>query len=303
MESNKLMMSKEDHKEEILVPETPVRSPGEGRTIDISSPGTGRRSLLSNLPTNTTTPLTEARVSKLSSIIGDSSFEAKLREKTQKRKEKDDQCVLELQASMDAMDNALTQEIKRRIEMQKTMELKTEEAIIQMEMRLNEILEDRSKNFSKRLDLLEEKVEELNTRLTEEADRIPKDLELKGKEVKTLLEKFQSEFAVEKRERLTREGRIMKQLNDLAQDMSEKWKIETTERNEVLNELQTRITNIETSTKDSDDEFEKLIATEIQGLKDDLQRETNERKIEDDEIVKALNRYTENLRNSLSMLE
>lgn len=299
------MTSEEDQHQETFVPATPIRSPGEGRTIDISSPGTGRRSLLSNLSvaTNTTTPLTEARVSKLSSIIGDSSFEVKLREKSQKRKEKDEQCVMELQASMTAMDNALTQEIKRRIEMQKIMEEKTEEAILQMEMRLNEVLEDRLKTFGKRLDLLEEKVEELNTRLTEEADRIPKDLELKGREVKNLLEKFQSEFAIEKKERLTREARIMKQLNDLAQDMNEKWKIETTERIEVVNELKTTVSEIETSRKDSDDEFERLIATEIQGLKNELQQESKERKVEDKEIVEALNRYTENLRNSLSMLE
>lgn len=299
------MQIEEEHHEENYSPETPVRSLQTGRTIDISSPGTGGRSLLSNvsLATNTTTPLTEARVSKLSSIIGDSSFEAKLKEKTQKRKEKDEECLAELQASMTAMDNALTQEIKRRIEMQKVMEDKTEEAILQMEMRLNGILEDRLKCFGKRLDMLEEKVEELNTRLIEEGDRIPKDLELKGKEVKDLLEKFQSEFATEKNERLTREARIMRQLNGLAQDMSEKWKIETAERNEVVNELNSKVDKIEASRQDSDDEFERLISTEIQALKDELHRESQERRVEDDEIVEALNRYTENLRNSLAMLE
>jgi hypothetical protein len=299
------MQMEEVHHEQNYTPETPVRSPQTGRTIDISSPGTGGRSLLSNvsLATNTTTPLTEARVSKLSSIIGDSSFEAKLKEKSQKRKEKDEECLTELQASMTAMDNALTQEIKRRIEMQKVMEDKTEEAILQMEMRLNGILEDRLKCFGKRLDMLDEKVEELNTRLIEEGDRIPKDLELKGREVKDLLEKFHSEFATEKRERLTREARIMKQLNGLAQDMSEKWKIETAERVEVVNELSSQVNKIETSRQDSDDEFERLISTEIQALKDELQRESMERRVEDDEIVEALNRYTENLRNSLAMLE
>jgi SF-assemblin/beta giardin. len=46
-----------------------------------------------------------------------------------------------------------------------------------------------------------------------------------------------------------------------------------------------------------------LIASELKALKDALQQETMERKVEDDEIVEALNRYTTNLQKSLSMLD
>merc|ERR1719276_732611 len=96
-----------------------------------------------------------------------------------------------------------------------------------------------------RLGELEVKVEELNGRLNEERAKIPADLEEKGKELKDMLQSFQSEFSVERRDRLTREGRIMKQLTDQANDMSNQWKKEISEREETVAKLTKQLTNHE----------------------------------------------------------
>ena len=91
----------------------------------------------------------------------------------------------------------------------------------------------------------------------------------------------------------------MKQLTDQANDMSDQWKKEISEREETVSKLTKQLTNHENNRAEADREFETLIERELKALREDVERETNERKIEDDEIVEALNRYTDNLQSSL----
>jgi len=226
-----------------------------------------------------------------------------MKARAQKRKDNDEHCVAELRVAMNNMDRSLTQEIKRRIEGNKVLENKAREEICTMEEKLTLMLENKVNTFNERMTSLEDKVQELNERLEEEKRTIPKDIEQKGKELKEMLAGFQSEFSVERRDRLTREGRIMKQLTDHAQDMTEKWQEESSERKRDADEIKSRLEHHENSRTMADNDYDSLISSELKSLKDELQQETVERKVEDDEIVEALNRYTDNLQKSLSMLD
>lgn len=226
-----------------------------------------------------------------------------MKARAQKRKDKDEHCVAELRVAMNNMDRSLTQEIKRRIEGNKVLENKAREEISTMEEKLTLMLENKVNMFYERLTSLEDKVQELNERLEDEKQTIPMDIELKGKELKEMLVGFQNEFSVERRDRLTREGRIMKQLTDHAQDMTEKWQEESSERQRDADEIKSRLKHHENNRAQADNDYDSLISSELKLLRDELQQETMERKVEDDEIVEALNRYTENLQKSLSMLD
>jgi chromosome segregation ATPase len=197
------------------------------------------------------------------------------------------------------MDSSLSQEIKRRIEGSQNLQDECNRQVEEMEKKLMNIMTNKIQLVTDRLGELEVKVEELNERLNEERTKIPADLEKKGKELKDMLQSFQSEFSVERRDRLTREGRIMKQLTDQANDMSNQWKKEISEREETVAKLGKQLTNHESNRAEADREFETLIERELKALREDVERETNERQIEDDEIVEALNRYTDNLQSSL----
>jgi chromosome segregation ATPase len=226
-----------------------------------------------------------------------------MKARAQKRKEKDEHCIAELRVAMNNMDRSLAQEIKRRVEGNKALEMKAREEIAAMEKRLMLVLDDRVQSFRHNLNLLEEKVRELNERLEEEKRNIPHDIEQKGKELKEMLQEVQNEFSVERRDRLAREGKLMKQLNDHHQHISERWRQETEERTRDAEELKSRLEHHENNRANADEEFESLITSELKALKDALEQETMERKVEDDEIVEALNRYTANLQKSLSMLD
>ncbi len=226
-----------------------------------------------------------------------------MKARAQKRKEKDEHCVAELRVSMNNMDRSLTQEIKRRIEGNKVLEMKAIEEITAMEERMTLMLERKVEAFQSRLVLLENKVSELNDRLENEKSTVPKDIEEKGRELKDMLLTFQNEFSIERRDRLTREGRIMKQLTDHAQDLTQKWDNEKAERLKDADDLKSRLEHHENNRAQADHDFESLISTELKSLRSDLTQESMERKVEDDEIVEALNRYTANLQKSLAMLD
>mmetsp|Transcript_3076 Transcript_3076/g.4647 ORF Transcript_3076/g.4647 Transcript_3076/m.4647 type:complete len:121 (+) Transcript_3076:2-364(+) len=118
-----------------------------------------------------------------------------------------------------------------------------------------------------------------------------------------MLSVFQNEFSEERRDRLTREGRIMKQLTDHAQDLTNKWEKEGMERERDTQQLKSQLEHHENNRATADHDFEALIVRELGALRGDLEKEKNERKVEDDEIVEALNRYTENLQKSLSVID
>eukprot|EP00957_Ditylum_brightwellii_P019954 1505995-Ditylum_brightwellii.AAC.1 len=94
---------------------------------------------------------------------------------------------------------------------------------------------------------------------------------------------------IETKDRLHREGRIVKQITDASTLLTERLEQETSQRDAVVTELRQRITRNEEGRKDADLRFETLIEKELRALKADLEMEVMERKMEDDDIVEALN--------------
>ena len=68
--------------------------------------------------------------------------------------------------------------------------------------------------MEERLASVQQKVEELAARFEEERDAVPKDMELMGKQLREMLDTFQKELVEERADRLKREGRILKQMDD-----------------------------------------------------------------------------------------
>mmetsp|Transcript_11697 Transcript_11697/g.17091 ORF Transcript_11697/g.17091 Transcript_11697/m.17091 type:complete len:292 (-) Transcript_11697:194-1069(-) len=286
------------------ISETVLKTPQRMQvTQNENQPPPSASSLVTFTSPATISSSTSNAASKLSAVVGDGTFESIMKARAIKRKEKDEHCVAELRVAMTSMDRNLTQEIKRRIESNKTVDEASRERIGEMEERLKKMLEDKIDNFHFRLSLLEDKVVELNDRLDEEKMIIPSDIEKRGKELQDMLASFQTEFSVERRDRLSREGRIMKQLTDHAGELTDKWEQETLERQKDAEELKARLEHHESHRAKADEDFDSLISSELMALKESLQAESSERKEEDDEIVAALNRYTENLQQSLSMLD
>lgn len=245
---------------------------------------------------------TTPKGSKVNAVIGDGTFEALMREKTKIRKEKEEHVVAELRVCLNDMDRSLSQEIKRRLESTQTIKQECEQKIKSMEERLNNVIDERIDTVQIRFRALEQKVGDLNTRFQEEHQRIPKDIEVIGKELETMVTSLQESFTNERKDRLNREGRILKQLTLATEDLGSQWKEERFERDTKVAELHTRLQEFEDSHEKSSTQLEIFMETELQKVREELKNEITERQEDGDEIVEALNRFSSNLQNSLSMM-
>jgi len=249
---------------------------------------------------STTTPLSSAKASRSAAVVGDGTFEELMKERARIRKEKDEHSIAELRVQMAGMDRSLSTEIKRRIDLNRSAEKSCSAQVSQMEERLSRIIDDRATLLEERLSAVETKVQELNLRLTEERERIPKDIEKRGEELGRMLKLLQSDLATERRDRLSREGRIAKQVEDHRQFVEQLMEEERAERKQSSDEIRREVARINNSKEREGETFEQMIVRELEELRMAMGQEVQERRVEDDEIVAALNRYTENLQRSLA---
>ena len=182
------------------------------------------------------------------------------------------------------------------------MKKKLFHTVNELQQKFDKTIEEHTTKIKSHMMQLEDKINDLNSRLEEEKTKIPKDIERKGKDLQNMLHSFQQEFQIEKKDRLNREGRILKQMHDYEDHVTEKLKAMILERDEMVLELKTMLEKSENGRKEADMKFQRLITEELNLLRLDVSKETKERKLEDDEIVEALNRYTRNLQSSLSVI-
>ena len=218
------------------------------------------------------------------------------------RKEKEEHSLAQVTIQLTAAERALTMETQRRIQSTHAIQKSCTQKIQDMERNFERILNERSLRMEERLVNVQQKLEELTNRFEEEKESVPKDMECRGKELKEMLDTFQNELSEERSDRLKREGRMLKQMDDHSSAIYGAIEKETTEREKIAYDLQTRIDDNERLRNQSEMDLQAKIQNEIEELKGMLDREEQERKLGDDEIVVALDRYTKQLQSSLSVI-
>jgi len=193
-------------------------------------------------------------------------------------------------------------ETQRRIQSTHSIQKSCTQKIQDMEQNFERILDERSLRMEERLVSVQQKVEELTERFEEEKEAVPKDMEAKGKELKVILDSFQKELAEERSDRLNREGRILKQMDDLSSTIFKATEEETTTRDDISQRLQMRIEENERLRSQSEYELQFKIQNEMSELKGMIEKEKEERAMGDDGIIDALNSYTQTLQSSLSVI-
>lgn len=240
---------------------------------------------------------------KLSSmVIGDGSFEAMMKDRSRMRKEKEEHSLAQVTIQLTAAERALTTETQRRIQSTHAIQKSCTQKIQEMEHNFERILNERSLRMEERLVSVQQKVEELTTRFEEEKEAVPKDMESRGKELKEILDSFQKELSEERSDRLNREGRILKQMDDHSSDIFGAIEEETNVRERISQGLQTRIEHNERLRSQSEYELQSRIQNEMSELKVMIEEEKQARSMGDDQIIMGLNRYTQQLQSSLSVI-
>ncbi|CAN0296678.1 unnamed protein product [Pylaiella littoralis] len=230
------------------------------------------------------------------------AFDSDMKTGTRVRREQDEHRIAQLTAELTRLEKTLSQEIKRRVEMNKSVQVWGENEVDQMSERLQSTILARSEAIGSRLDSICSKIDTLEQKFDVQMAKIPVDIKQRGEELHKMLIDFEGKFEAERISRLEREGRILKQLADHEQEVATDFESERTSRENTYADLRRILDENVRSRMKGDEKFQSFVREELAALRNmvSLERQTRER--DDGEIVDALNRYTSKLQSSLKII-
>ena len=164
------------------------------------------------------------------------------------------------------------------------------------------MIQQQSQTISLRVGALQQRLQDLELQVDTMTTEIPLSVEKQWQKISQELQRLTQDFQQEKKERFTREGWILKQIHDYETSITQTIKHEREERRAKLDQLRSILEQNESGRVDSDTRFAALLEQELSALKAQLQREIEERQVEDDAIVDAMNRYTTKLQSTLNVI-
>ena len=156
--------------------------------------------------------------------------------------------------------------------------------------------------MEERLATVQGKMEELTLRFEEEKDRVPKEMESRGRELLDMMEGLKAELAQERTDRLSREGRILKQMDDHAKHITEAIENESILREDTSKQLMERISENEKYRAQSEYDLQAKVQKEMAELREMIERETSLRAQGDGALSARVDQYQEEVKRSLYAL-
>ncbi|KAH7476474.1 hypothetical protein PRIC1_000483 [Phytophthora ramorum] len=243
---------------------------------------------------------TRSKLEKLMS--GFTTFDDVMRIGTRQRREKDEYRLAEMRQEMNRLELKLEAEIKKRIEMNKSLQNYCDEQVAHMTAAFEALLSDRAKQVDDRLDHLTQEINDLQALVTKEKHGIPLMIENKTNELTQKLIAFMDAFEEERQRRTNQEAMILKRLGDHEHATAESFERERHDRELKYSELKNALDTYSSTRIRGDERFHAFAQEEIAKIQNALVAEAQAREREDDEIVEALNRYTAKLQDSLKVI-
>ena len=240
---------------------------------------------------------------KMKGLLSDfNQFEDVMKEGTRQRRETDEKKIQILKVEMGRIEKTLNSEVKRRVEMNKGLQSWCEKQIVSFHERLEARMTEKFEQLQVQIDALVVRIAELEAEFAVEKERIPREIEERGRILTAQLEAFQEAFEEERARRLVREEELRVQLTDHEHVVHERFEKERSEREQKIMVLKERLEKSTVSRNKADVRFQKVIKEEYTVLKNQIAEEAKVREQEDDEVVETLTAYTKKLQSSLHII-
>ena len=250
-----------------------------------------------------TMSVTSATKQKLDGLLGEfAEFENVMKEGTRQRREQDEQKLQALKVEMGQIKKTLNSEVKRRVEMNKSLQAWCEVQIFDFHKKLEARVEEKIEVLQAQIDALVVRIIELEAAFAVEKERIPREIEERGRILTLQLETFQLMFEEERKSRLEREAVLSKRLTDHEHEVGEQFQVERSAREQKIMVLRDKVEVSTRSRNKADERFQKVIKEEYSILKNQIKEEAVIREREDDEVVETLTAYTKKLQSSLHII-
>lgn len=218
------------------------------------------------------------------------------------RREREEYSVAELRVKIQTLEQALTAEVKRRVEATVSLEERTKKHVADLEERLVARMETMNLKLTSEFAHVEERLSSLEESIGRDHEQHLEQVGVQAQSFRESLGQVQRDLDQEKKSRLIREGRLLQQVESHAKELEQLYKKEQEERIAAISKLTITLSSQTATLKDHQSKWEAQIQAELTGLQGDLEREINERQEEDEAIVGALHKYSKQLQLSLSIL-
>jgi len=287
-------------------PPTPVQSPPLALQ---STPQPSHHSLNTSFPSSSSPPrfnVTPLKLALPPTSAGDSSsapadaFAQVIRERTRQRRAQEDAAVSELRVQVTRLEAALAAESKRRVAAVQQIHQQSVTAVAEMEARLETRVQDEMARVHERLSVLEERCQQLEHQWAQDVRGVEDTVQHNSQQLKQQLAALQQSAAAEKQQRASREQRLRAQMQEISDSYQERWKQERQDRMAAIGTLQETMESVHNSRQSDVATFEGRLTRELEQLKVAMEREHRERHASDEEITDAVNRYVQQLQESLA---
>lgn len=207
-----------------------------------------------------------------------------------------------MRVKISRLEQALTAEVKRRVDSTSSVEQKCNTMVKEFEERLVTRLEDQETMWQGRMKELEERVTSLEVTQAETTKEQLDRISNKGQALKLQLTDVQRSLQEETKARLVREGRLLQQMEAHGTELQDRWREEQEQRIKQVEEMTSTLNAHEQQRAVSIKSWQAQVTTELDALRKELEAEVEERQQEDEAIVTAMHTYTQQLQHSLSIL-
>lgn len=230
------------------------------------------------------------------------NFEEIMRKRNRNRKEREDHHIAHIKVQMNRLEYGLAAETKRRVDATTAIDELARTQVNDMEKRIREQLQQENDSLQIRLGALEDRVKTLELSWTKDANKQVESIQSKATDLGKSISQIREDQDMERKARLKREGVLLQQVEEHSKEFEDRWILERSERTRQLEQLENQMVRNEARLALEQKKYEERIETELLSLKEELAIEAVERQAQDEEIVAALNRYTQQLQHSLSIL-
>lgn len=225
-------------------------------------------------------------------------FKSSIADDSRKRKQLDEQRYQEIRDSIVAVEKILNQEIKRRVDANKTLQQISEQMANEMLERLQMRIVKHIESLTVSMDMLITRCESLEKGLAQMKGELPSKLAQDFAALQREATALRQAFAAETKAKNERDAFACKKLGEIHVFVDSKFEAEIAVRQEQLNLIKREVERL-VKGDETQEQFHAFIMEELVSLKNGLALATQAREQSDDEIIQAINQYTTALQKGL----
>merc|ERR1719231_1239502 len=200
------------------------------------------------------------------------------------------------------MERVLSTETKRRIEASKALQTMFEAKIDKLQKEFRTELREVFEPLQSQIDRLVGRVERLELTMEEEKRDREKEIQKANKEILDKFSEHQKQFEVEKVTRLQREAQVLKRVGDEVFRMQQKVTAERASREAAIVLMKDDFMTAHKAREKADEIFKGEMLRKMAVVEKDLEVETKNREASEEQLVNALNDYTQALQDGLRIV-